>query len=69
MKVLKNIGSFFAAMVPFIVFCSADHCQFLGIFIALAVEMMSSSAFTETISDKSSLVIGITDVFIKKSCF
>lgn len=33
--------------------------SFLGIFIALAVEMMSSSAFTETISDKSSLVITI----------
>ncbi len=50
-------------------FCSADHCHFLGIFIALAVEMMSSSAFTETISDKSVFVIGITDVFIKKTCF
>ena len=33
--------------------------SFLGIFIALAVKMMSSLAFTETISDKSSLVITI----------
>lgn len=50
-------------------FCSNGyfHCffvvqiivGFLGIFIALAVEMMSSSAFTETISDNSSLVITI----------
>lgn len=62
MKVLKIIGNFFAAMVPFIVFFAMQIIVgFLGIFIAYAAEMMSSLAFPETISDKSVFVIGITN--------
>lgn len=60
MKVLKIIGNFFAAMVPLIVFFAVQIIVlFLGLLIAYAVEMMSSSAFPETFSDKSVFVIGI----------
>lgn len=60
MKVLKIIGNFFAAMVPFIVYYAVQAIViFLGLFIAYAAEMMSSSAFPETFSDKSVFVIGI----------
>ena len=61
MKVLKIIGNFFSAMVPFIVYYAVQIIVFfLGIFMAYAAEMMSSSSFPETVSDKSVFVIGIT---------
>lgn len=60
MKALKKIGSFFAAIVPLAVFIVSQFVVVvLGGFVVAAVEMMESSAFIETISYESVLVIAI----------
>lgn len=60
MKVFKKIGSFFAAMVPFLVYVAVQFIGgLLGMLLALAVEMISSSAIPETISQESVLIITI----------
>ncbi len=67
MKVLKKIGSFFAAMVPFFVFYTAQIIVvLLGIFIAFAAEMMSTSSIPDTISTESVFAVGIVTNLI---CF
>ncbi len=58
MKVLRKIGDFFAAMVPFIVFWAVQLVVIiLGVLVAIAEEMMVISALPESISDESADII------------
>ncbi len=67
MKVLKKIGSFFAAMVPFFVFSAVQITAILlGGIVAFASEMMSSSSIPDTISTESVFAVGIVTNLI---CF
>ena len=67
MKILKKIGSFFAAMVPFFVFSAVQITAILlGGIVAFASEMMSSSSIPDTISTESVFAVGIVTNLI---CF
>lgn len=60
MKVLKKIGSFFAAMVPvFVLFSVQSIVVILGASLAYAVEMKNTMAFPEVISDNSAQLVSI----------
>ncbi len=60
MKVLKKIGDFFVAMVPFFVYVGVQFVvALLGMFTALAIEIAASSSILETISVGSELFITI----------
>lgn len=60
MKVLKKVGSFFAAMVPVFVLFSVQYIVvILGASLAYAVEMKNTMAFPEVISDNSTQILFI----------
>lgn len=60
MKALKKIGSFFAAIVPLVVFIvSQSIVVLLGVLAAAAIEMMENPVMPETISQESIVVINI----------
>ncbi|MGN1304038.1 MAG: hypothetical protein ACI4YB_03290 [Oscillospiraceae bacterium] len=60
MNILKKTGSFFKAMTPVIVYFAVQVLiGSIGFSITLAAEMISSSAFHDTITEKSKQIINI----------
>lgn len=61
MKVLQKTGSFFKAIVPFLVFAAIQLVVgVLGVLLAFALEMISTSGIPQDIPDKSDLVVSLT---------